>query len=109
MDIRLKWMQQQVELGNFLVLYTPSKFNPADIMTKPLPKDTIDTCIKGTLSPIDHLPPIPDSLTQPIQDMTFNTYIAENHGLEETIRQLRCQIEGECHTHGSDDHNTEPA
>jgi len=49
MDIRLKWMQQQVELGNFLVLYTPSKFNPADIMTKPLPNDTIDTCIKGTL------------------------------------------------------------
>ena len=36
--------------------------------------------MKGTLLPIDHLPPIPDSLTQPIQDMTFNTYIAENQG-----------------------------
>jgi hypothetical protein len=98
MDIRLKWMQQQVDLGHFIILYTPSKFNPADIMTKPLPKDTLDTCIKGTLSPINTLPPIQDSLSQPTQRMTLSTYIAENQGLGETIRHHRCQIEGECQT-----------
>ena len=96
MGVRFQWIYEQVKNETLVILYVASKFNPADIMTKPLARDALEHCIKMTLSAINSLPPIPDSLSVPVTD-TFSAYVKDRLGLDETIRHLPCQIEGECH------------
>jgi hypothetical protein len=96
MGVRFQRIYEQVKNETLVILYVASKFNPADIMTKPLARDALEHCIKMTLSAINSLPPIPDSLSVPVTD-TFSAHVKDRLGLDETIRHLSCQIEGECH------------
>ena len=42
LDLRMKWIQEKVESGNFVIEYISSKEQVADILTKPLPKETFE-------------------------------------------------------------------
>ena len=42
LDLRMKWIQEKVESGNFVIEYISTKEQVADILTKPLPKETFE-------------------------------------------------------------------
>jgi transposase InsO family protein len=51
MDLRIKWLMEQVNSGLIAPLYVPSAANAADIFTKALSPDIFDRLVKIILSP----------------------------------------------------------
>jgi hypothetical protein len=51
MDLRIKWLMEQVNSGLIAPLYVPSAINAADIFTKALSPDIFDRLVKIILSP----------------------------------------------------------
>ena len=52
MDLKYKWIEEQVEAGTLVPQYTPRNLNPADIFTKFLPRETFDRLLKFILEPV---------------------------------------------------------
>ena len=58
MDLKYKWIEEQVEAGTLVPVYTPTNLNPADIFTKNLPRETFNRLLKYVLEPaINPTPP----------------------------------------------------
>jgi len=61
MDLKYKWIEEQVEAGTLVPQYTPTNLNPADIFTKNLPRETFNRLLKFILEPaINPTPPESD-------------------------------------------------
>jgi len=52
MDLKYKWIEEQVEAGTMAPQYTPTNLNPADIFTKNLPRETFNRLLKYVLEPV---------------------------------------------------------